>query len=306
MMPRLVVDNSAPVPEPPYPADVLARGWGFTLEVERLTNSDTWSLTPPELRPWLLMVWMQSWVQTPAGSLPDDDELIAGRIGMPVDEFRVRRSKLMRGWYRASDGRLYHKVLTELVERMRDSRRRDREKKAKQRHPDIRRPRGLPGESLGRPPTIQEQEQVQEQVLGILTDTLLSSAETTTQKPSLAYQPPGCPHGKILALWAEILPELHQHDPDEWRGARADNLRARWREAAIKEGPKKARWANEQDGIVYFRRLFQWIRLSEFLMGKTRSAGDRRPFSLKLEWLVRPANWAKVIEGQYHAEEPTA
>lgn len=123
-----VVDNE--MPDPPYPVDVRAKGWVFELDITRVKNSDTWTITPVELRPWLLMLWACSWERAPAGSLPSDDEVIAAIIGMPWTQFAAHRSFLMRGWYLCSDGRMYHPVITELVEKMMGSRRKDRERKA--------------------------------------------------------------------------------------------------------------------------------------------------------------------------------
>ena len=109
---------------------------------------------------------------------------------------------------------------------------------------------------------------------------------------------PDCPHRELLALWAEMLPELPQHEPEQWNGARADHLRSRWREVATRDG-----WKSRDDGLVYFRRLFRWVRRSPFLMGQRDPARQGgRPFRLTLEWLVNPANYARVIEGQYHDE----
>jgi hypothetical protein len=121
-----VVKNE--LPDPPYPGDVRSKGWRFEVEPERLVNSDTWELAGAEMRPWLLMLWFKSWQQSPAGSLPSDDVLIAARIGMPERLFRANRDILLRGWYLASDGRLYHRVITELVERMMDGRKADRDR----------------------------------------------------------------------------------------------------------------------------------------------------------------------------------
>lgn len=124
---------SSELPDPPYPVDVRAKGWRFDLDIERIENSDTWTLTPSDMRPWLLMLWMRSWTQTPCGSLPASDELVAARIGMDGRIFHANRDILMRGWYRCADGRLYHPVITESVEAMRDSRKAERIKKANQR-----------------------------------------------------------------------------------------------------------------------------------------------------------------------------
>lgn len=113
---------------------------------------------------------------------------------------------------------------------------------------------------------------------------------------------PDCPHAELLALWAEVLPALPQHDPQQWRGARADHLRSRWREAAVAK-----HWAGQEQGIEYFRRLFGYVGQSPFLTGHvTPRDPNKRPFVVELEWLVKPDNWAKTVEGKYHAEENVA
>lgn len=109
---------------------------------------------------------------------------------------------------------------------------------------------------------------------------------------------PACPHLVLLQLWNEILPELPQHDPDEWGGQRADNLRARWREKAA-----KLKWPDQAKGLTYFRRLFTWIRESDWLMGRVPPTPGRRLFQLELQWLVRPNNWPNVMEGKYHEDK---
>jgi len=105
---------------------------------------------------------------------------------------------------------------------------------------------------------------------------------------------PDCPHGQILSLWAEVLP---QHLPSMWRGTRADHLRARWREVATEK-----RWATERDGLAWFRKLFGYVGESQFLTGRSNTPYGKRPFVIELEWLVNPTNWAKVVEGKYHQE----
>lgn len=119
-----VVSNSA-APEPPYPGDIRAKGWRFELDYERIEQSDTWALATPEMRPWLLMIWLTAWKQAPCGSLPANDLLIAARIGMPDRQFAAHRDILLRGWWLASDGRLYHPALTDHVLAMSKKRRDD-------------------------------------------------------------------------------------------------------------------------------------------------------------------------------------
>ena len=117
----------------------------------------------------------------------------------------------------------------------------------------------------------------------------------TPEKPK---GPPDCPHLEVLAAWAEILPALPQHDPERWRGAKADHLRTRWRETAVAKG-----WPDKAHGLAYFRKLFAYVGKSAFLSGRAApQSPGKRPFVIELEWLVTPANWDKVHEGKYHEE----
>lgn len=120
--------------EAPYPAETRAKGWRFELDHERICEtSATWQLAAPAVRPWLLMLWMTAWRQTPCGSLDHDDALIAARIGMPAKDFAKHRAILLRGWWLAEDGRLYHDTITERVLHMLSKRANDAQRAANRR-----------------------------------------------------------------------------------------------------------------------------------------------------------------------------
>jgi hypothetical protein len=125
------------------------------------------------------------------------------------------------------------------------------------------------------------------------TESLVTSNEVTCARRGAEAL--DCPHSEVLKAWAEELPTLPQHDPALWRGARQAMLRQRWKETATAKG-----WRSKDEGLAYFRKLFRYIGSSPFLTGQTGSNG-RRPFVAELEWVIRPANWAKIIEGKYHA-----
>ncbi len=115
----------------PYPADTRAKGWRFELDYEQIEQSDTWGVTKPEARPWLLMLWMTAWKQVPCGSMPADHEVIAGKLGIPDDLWEKHRAALLRGWWQADDGRLYHDTLTNRVQEMMGRRRSESDRKAR-------------------------------------------------------------------------------------------------------------------------------------------------------------------------------
>lgn len=115
-------------------------------------------------------------------------------------------------------------------------------------------------------------------------------------EPEPSCGPPECPQQRLLALWAELMPELQQ--PVKWTGSRATLLRCRWREEAAEH-----QWTCEEDGLRFFAKLFRWCRKSKFLMGQVpaRTPGAT-PFALTLPWLTKAENWAKVQEGNFHSE----
>lgn len=66
---------------------------------------------------WMIghKLWYRSWHQTPAASLPDDDEELCHlvELGFDVKTFRKAKDAAMRGWLKCADGRLYHPVVAE-------------------------------------------------------------------------------------------------------------------------------------------------------------------------------------------------
>ncbi len=125
---------------PPYPADTRAKGWRFELDYEQIEQSGTWGAAMalameglPLARPFLLAMWYAAWKQVPCGSLPTNDRELAGAIGIPTAVLADYREVLLRGWWVAADGRLYHPTLTARVVEMMAKRRSDADRQAKRR-----------------------------------------------------------------------------------------------------------------------------------------------------------------------------
>lgn len=97
--------------------------------------------------------------------------------------------------------------------------------------------------------------------------------------------PPSCPHEEIINLYHEILPELPR--VAEWNDTRRSFLRSRWREK------------RDRQTLDWWRKYFQFVRECPFLLGDVPGRGDSPPFCANLEWLVRPKNFVKVLEGHY-------
>lgn len=93
-----------------------------------------------------------------------------------------------------------------------------------------------------------------------------------------------CPYQQIVDLYHEILPELPR--VQKLSQARRGNLNARWNENG------KAR------SLEWWKGFFEFVRESDFLMGKVSRQGKR--FKANLEWLTKEGNFLKVKEGNYH------
>lgn len=101
----------------PYPADTKAKGWRFELDLERVEQSDTWDLAAeiPMAQHALLMMWTTAWRQVPCGSMPADTNLIRAKLKIPPKLWAPMAAVVMRGWWPAEDGRLYHNAIIERV-----------------------------------------------------------------------------------------------------------------------------------------------------------------------------------------------
>jgi hypothetical protein len=62
-------------------------------------------------------LWLKSWDQVPAGSLPKDDIALCrlAELGRDMRSWKKVKDRAMRGWDECSDGRLYHPVVAQGV-----------------------------------------------------------------------------------------------------------------------------------------------------------------------------------------------
>lgn len=90
-----------------------------------------------------------------------------------------------------------------------------------------------------------------------------------------------CPHQAIIDLYHEILPEGLR--VKTWKAPRQRLLRARWNESTLHQS------------LEFWKSYFTQIKTSDFLTGRNGSY-----FIVSLEWLIRPTNFANVVEGKYH------
>ena len=106
------------LPEPPVPASADLRDFPFTpIFRSRLFGSSFHARTTDGEWRAGVTLWLKSWDQVPAGSLPDDETDLCrlAELGRDVKAWKKLRAGALHGWVKHRDGRLYHSVVAEGV-----------------------------------------------------------------------------------------------------------------------------------------------------------------------------------------------
>ena len=106
------------LPPPPVPADADLRDFPFTpMFRARLFGSSFHARVSDAGWRAGVTLWLKSWDQSPAGSLPDDDIDLCrlAELGRDLKSWRKIKAEALWGWFKCSDGLLYHDVVAEGV-----------------------------------------------------------------------------------------------------------------------------------------------------------------------------------------------
>jgi len=106
---------------------------------------------------------------------------------------------------------------------------------------------------------------------------------------------PGCDHKSIVELYHQLLPTMRR--VEVWNDTRAGYLRQRWREVAVELSETKE--ITHADVLTWWEEFFKHVSKSKFLTGKINDKSGRT-FVADLEWIIKPSNFAKIVEGKYH------
>jgi hypothetical protein len=101
---------------PLTPADCDLRDFPFIpIDIVRLFGSEFHAAASDPAWRAGVTLWLKSWHQVPAGSLPDDDAMLArlAELGRDIRGWKKCKAEALHGWERCSDGRLYHRVVAE-------------------------------------------------------------------------------------------------------------------------------------------------------------------------------------------------
>jgi hypothetical protein len=104
------------LPDPPTPADCDLQGLIFMpLEAQRLRDSDLALFSTGDEFKAAVLLWCAAWHRVPAGSLPEDDRVLCRFSGLEAKAWKKAKAGAMRGWFKCSDGLLYHTTVSEKV-----------------------------------------------------------------------------------------------------------------------------------------------------------------------------------------------
>lgn len=104
------------LPDPLVPPEVNLRDFPYMpLECGRLRRSKQWLVAKrrPEIGFYSINLWTAAWHEVPAGSIEDDDDVLADAAMCAPEKWDAVKAEVMRGWVKCSDGRLYHPVVCE-------------------------------------------------------------------------------------------------------------------------------------------------------------------------------------------------
>jgi hypothetical protein len=111
--------KKARYPNPPVPATANMKHLSYMMvDVAVVREGEMASKYPPEVCWWNMQARAAAWHQVPAGSLPNDERMLARLLGFgsDVNTFRTaKRLGCLTGFNPANDGRLYHEEVVKMV-----------------------------------------------------------------------------------------------------------------------------------------------------------------------------------------------
>jgi hypothetical protein len=205
------------LPQPLVDASVELKDFPFTpLYRARLFGSEFHShASDSEWRAGVTL-WLKSWDQSPAGSLPNNEVALCrlAELGKDLKAWRKLSAGALHGWVLCSDGRLYHPVVAEGINDawQRKQAQRDRTKAARAAI-NARRPTPPPNGHDTDPVTEHSTERVTETVAPSVTDNVTGS-KRQGQRYRQGRKGTGSEELRSLPLRIPTLPSLKNLLPD--------------------------------------------------------------------------------------------
>jgi hypothetical protein len=324
-----------PPPLMPSEVDLTGLTW-MPLEVSKVMQSSLFIKSTGDEFKAAFALWCASWYETPAGSLPNDEEMLED-LSRSKRWSKVR-AMAMKGWVLCSDGRLYHETVVrnaiaawdrrvdhrESVDnkttRQARWRARLKEVAGQLRELGVTPPAGASLETLetllrdARPSTVDAHVdatgdgQVDKPETGKTGQGRTGEDKTKERDPSGSVgsadppakgkppKVPPCPYDEIVKAFEEILPEL----PSVRLGISDKRKRAFakfW--TWIFESTKRdgtRRATDKASGLAWIRDYFNRARDNDFVMGRTPRGKGHENWVCDIDFLLSENGLKQVIE----------
>ncbi|MBX4952081.1 MULTISPECIES: DUF1376 domain-containing protein [Rhizobium] len=239
------------------------------LQIERLRRSKAWLRCKrnPEIAFYLMNLWMRAWHEIPAGSIEDDDDVLADAAMCSPAKWEELKDDILKGWDRR-DGRVWHSTVIELATEAVGKLRTNKTRTAAAREARER----------------QRQSSVTDTVTGNVTDSVTEhegkgreekGIENNTTSDDVVAADPS--KSQIFAFEAQAI-RLTEANLEQWRKAFPHvSLEAElW---ALDEwaGTKGKRWFTAVSGALAKKEREAVERVATAAAVRDRGGGQRRP-----------------------------
>jgi hypothetical protein len=281
-----------PLPPPLVPATVLLRKFRFMpLDVQRFLGSNLVLTNPPDVIAAAVILWAQAWHGSPAGSLPDDDHALA-MLSHAGAHWPGLRERVLRGWIKCDDGRLYHAVLCDMVRDAEARRLAWREKTARSRARRAER-----AAARRRPGRVTVTSRLQHRHVTSMSP-LTATATATIETPAESQIPDEKPTSSELLPGAEISDPLAV----AFEAYNAAASRTGWPVAKILSPDRRQGLLDrlkDAGGLEGWRQAMARAERSAFLRGERGRGPGHEHWRPDLDFFLIPKRFRRLVEGNY-------
>ena len=256
-------------------------------------------------------LWLKSWDQVPAGSLPDDeiDLCRLAELGRDIKTWRKLSDEALWGWEKCNDGRLYHDTVAQGINEAWDRKLAQRNRTNAAREAALRK-RLLQDAALSVTDALNDCDRgTRVPDTGSVTESTRLEGKRSKDQSSFhsdsSSDEPDDVKIDLLGKAKRSKPEdteLIQEIAEMWNTEALSMGLAAIRDikpkriAAVRNRVKDMQIYGFDDPIVGFRDTLARVRRSPLLTGKAGS------WKASFDWLMKSENFTKVMEGNYEAE----
>lgn len=290
-------DSGQGLPDPPVPADLDLRHLrDMPLRVQTLLSSRIMAVGSFEEIVAALRLWCESWHQVPAASLPKDDRELAALAGYArnVPGWLAVKPMALHGYTECSDGRLYHETIAEIAVDQ-NSKFAKYSKAAKARWGLNKNATHMQRISDEHATHMQREEKSRVEQNRDGSTGLVDSTEPENKQGRQTYDSGESVESPPLNL--EIAPEPHREPQlavQAWNALASEIDRPKVQVLSDTRRRNLAARLRECGGLGGWELALGKARDSPFLSGRTE-----HNFPLSFDWIIKPANFTKIMEGNY-------